>query len=335
MKFGIELSDYKLFWDIRDNAVGRQWSQALINNFLGPESYVPKTHPLNKTDLYFMSGGCTKDELLWRINNGIKILNEDLDGYGKIEYFTEDNCTNQDFFNRSHKHFENLIGQKWNVSPWFSEGTERVKWAIRELNSTIHGFERMQNNTLLWGISYDIRDHINNKQPQYNQIEELEANKITLDSYKCYQKGWEWGNLGIAYCQTGKLHYDAFIDQDEHIEKDNISGHRYITGECCCPFTDTFKYDRVKQHQYDQWLINNGFDLNDITQCYDGLIVGDFDWSASKHRKKELENKLNQDCNILKLGLYNYNYTPVMVNDYSWYTWKDHYEAERMYYGRR
>ena len=53
MKFGIELSDYKLFWDIRDNGVGRQWSQALINNFLGPESYVPKTQPLNKTNVFY------------------------------------------------------------------------------------------------------------------------------------------------------------------------------------------------------------------------------------------------------------------------------------------
>jgi len=332
MKFGVELSNYKLFWDIRDNAVGRQWSQALKSNFLMPSSHEPKTHPLDKVDLYFMGGGGTRNDLFWRINNGIKILNEDLDGFGKIEYFTEDNF-NQDFFNRSHKHFEDLIGQKWNVSPWFSNGTERVKWAIRELNSSIHGCEMLYNNMSYWNISYSTRNFKNNKEPQYNQIENLEANKISTDSYKCYQKGWDWGTLGVAYAQTGKMHYEAYIDQDEHVEGSNISGHKYITGECCCPFTDTLNYDRVKQFQYEQWLLNNGFDLNDITQCYYGLIVGDFDWSASKHSKKELEVIIKQNCNVLKLGLYNYNYDPVMVNDYSWYTWKDQYKADRMWHG--
>lgn len=323
-----ELEPLTIYFNIRDNAIGKQWTDALIKNIVGNDSLIPKTHPLDKIDNYMSD----IEFLCQRFNHGIKQINKHIDGYEHIDIQLDPTNINQDKLNQAHHHFEKLIGQKWNVSKWFDNASESGKWAIMELNSSIHNIEINKKDTLFAMHTYNCRDWINNSWPSHNQFDVLEANKITYDSYKCYQKTQPWGSVILGYAQTGKPHYDAFEDKDEYVNRDNISGWRYVTGEVFLLFI--WPSDIVEQ--YEKWLVENGFDLNDITECYYGLIVADIDkeYIIPRYGNNEMEvhDVILQYDDVIKIGLADDNYKEVMSRDYSWYTWKDQYEAYKKHF---
>ena len=136
----------------------------------------------------------------------------------------------------------------------------------------------------------------------------------------------------LAYTQTGKPHYDAFEDKDEYVDRDNVTGWRYVTGEVALNFCwppDTLK-------QYEKWLVDKGFDLNDITECYYGLIVADIDkqYIMPRYGKDLMEvcDTMIQYDDVIKIGLADDNYKEVLSRDYSWYTWEDQYKAYKKHF---
>ena len=79
-----------------------------------------------------------------------------------------------------------------------------------------------------------------------------------------------------------------------------------------------------------------GFDLNDITECYYGLIVADIDkeYIIPRYGNDEMEvhDVILQYDDVIKIGLADDNYKEVLSRDYSWYTWKDQYEAYKKHF---
>ena len=150
-----------------------------------------------------------------------------------------------------------------------------------------------------------------------------------------------WGSLQLFYNQTGKTHYDAYIDNDAVVDKDNISGWRYITGEVMLNLAFDFERQYVndfdtKAKKYRDWLENMGYDLNDATQCYYGLIVADIDKQhiMPKYGNDifEVHDKIMQYNDITKIGLCDDDYNQILSRDYSWYTWEDQYKANKEFY---
>lgn len=323
-----ELEPQMIYLNIRDNAIGKQWTDALIKNILGNDSLIPKTHPLDKLDSYMSD----IEFLCERFNHGVKQINKHIDGYEHIDIQLDPTNINQDKLNQAHHHFEKLIGQKWNVNKWFDNASEPGKWAIMELNSSIHNIEMNRKDMFFRVHSYNCRDWINNQWPLHNQFEMLEANKITYDSYKCYQKDQPWGSMYLAYTQTGKPHCDAFEDKDEYVDRNNVTGWRYVTGEGQL----VFSWPSDTLEQYEKWLVDKGFDLNDITECYYGLIVADID---KQYIMPRYGNDLMAVCDtmiqyddVIKIGLADDNYKEVLSRDYSWYTWEDQYKAYKKHF---
>ena len=333
----LSLDPITIYFNIRNNAVGKQWTDVFIKNILQEDSLIPRDYPLDKVHIYKNN----LDFLCERLNYSIKLINEEIEEYSQInECVTSTNIT-QDLMNNLHKHFELLIGQKWNVSKYFNQASERGKWAISELNSSIHAIELYKHDSIVLSIGYNCRNFKTNEWTTHNLFETLEKNKIDLESYKCWQNEVPWGSLQLFYNQTGKTHYDAYIDNDAVVDKDNISGWRYITGEVMLNLAFDFERQYVndfdtKAKKYRDWLENMGYDLNDATQCYYGLIVADIDKQhiMPKYGNDifEVHDKIMQYNDITKIGLCDDDYNQILSRDYSWYTWEDQYKANKEFY---
>jgi len=318
----------RFYFNIRDNAIGKQWLNAQINLLYKNNPIVPKTHPLDKVN----SNVSDIEFLCERFNHGVNQTNKHIDGYEHIDVQLDPTNIDQDELNIAHHHFEKLIGQKWKVGKWFDNASEAGKWAIMEVNSTIHNIEWCLPRWNRFDHSYNCRDFINNTYSPHNQFEVLEGNKVTLDSYKCYQKTHPWGTVVLYYSQTGKPHYAAFEDKDEYVERENITGHKYVTGEAFIQlnwFPDTTE-------EYEKWLVHYGWDLNDVTECYYGLLVADIDkqdiYPRFGNDEKEVTKVYIEHDDVTKVGLADNNYKEVCSRDYSWYTWKDQYKTDKEFF---
>ena len=358
------LEPLQLYFNIRDNALGKQWQEAFIKNIVGNDSLIPEGHPLDKLDSHFGVPSHPKDiaTICEMVNHGIQIINEELvpDGYPPIDlHFSPDILETEQFrdlMNEAHKHFEILIGQKWNVSKWFDNTSNRGKWAIMELNTCIHQMEnyfdhdtwkyKWKNwpvfdpnriNYVMVATTYNCVDFLSGEFPKHNTFEELEKNKITYDSYKCYDELQSWGDVTVNYPQTGKPFLDAFIDQDEVVADKNLSGPRYVTGETFTHFC-TMSQDKNLQllNNYNKWLKEKGFDLTDITQGYYPLTVADIDKQSIMPKYGNTEVEVHETIlhynDITKIALCDDDCYPIIERDYSWYTWKDQYNTMREMY---
>lgn len=323
-----KLEPIRIYFNIRNNAAGGQWKEAHYNIIYKDNSIVPQAHPLDKVDNYTTD----LEFLCERFNYGVTKINKWVDGYEQIDLQLDPTNINQDTLNQAHHHFETLIGQKWNVSKWFDNATHAAKWAIMELNSSIHNIELNQKNWTMYAHSYNCRDWYTDSYSPHNQMDVLESNKITYDSYKCYQKSHPWGTMLVYYSQTGKPHFDAFEDEDEYVDKDNVTGCRYMSGECIFNFVHL----ENRLPQFEKWLVDHNYDLDDITECYYGLIVGEIDreWAMPRYGNNEQDfmNTIVQFEDITKVGLADDNYKEICSKEYDWYTWKDQYQADKEFF---
>ena len=367
------LEPLQLYFNIRDNALGKQWQEVLIKNFFSKDSLMPEDHPVDKLESHW---GIPKHPrsiavMCDAINLGIKIINEEIrpKGYPRIDLdfsvsLLETNAF-RDLMNEAHFHFETLVGQKWDVGKWFNNASERGKWAIMELNTNIHQiesyfdgmFEDEQGelyfddwelrwkdwplynggtetpdikDAIMLAVSYNCMDFLTKTHPRHNQFKELEKNSISYDSYKCYYEGLPWGSVTLNYAQTGKPYFDAFKDQDKVVSRENITGCRYITGETFIHFVLNTDKTAVED-AYRKWIVENNFDLNDITQGYWPLIVADIDRQSIIPKygttDEEVHAMLLKYHDITNVALCDDDYNIIMARDYSWYTWKDQYNA--------
>ena len=67
------LEPLQLYFNIRDNALGKQWQEAFIKNVVGNDSLIPEDHPLNKLETHWGVPNHPKDiSAMWKSK---KLLN--------------------------------------------------------------------------------------------------------------------------------------------------------------------------------------------------------------------------------------------------------------------
>ena len=183
---------------------------------------------------------------------------------------------NQELMNSIHHHFEVLQGQVWNISPWFLEANDEVRYAIRQLNNLCHEIEIL----------------IKAKQTQNVDPERVSPASIisflncprfdlAREDYEHFSLDRGFGKVFMHYCQTGKIHWEAFVDNDKEIDRSNINGLRYYSGEFNIEwgptYHDGFDWWVQKKENYRQWLRNNNYDPNDKFLSHGWLEIGQVD----------------------------------------------------------
>jgi len=197
---------------------------------------------------------------------------------------------NQDLLNCLHKHFENMHGQIWNPSNYLLRSTGEQSYAISMLNFCCHELEAY----------YDSLNK-NNKNPNiyfyYNVLGATRRDEITLEDKRHFTTKMTPGMVYLHYAQTGKTHYEAYLDQDNEVSLENISEHRLISGEFCVYFGPG--YELPQDTNFLNWLSSKGFDPHDsnlaLGYCPIGYIdLPDYKEFFSKYTDFvgiEIENK--------------------------------------------
>ncbi len=137
----------------------------------------------------------------------------------------------QNELNQLHHHFENLMGQSWNPSPFLQNLPQKIHESIRALNDLVHDFEyssRTQNpphgHRVVSG--FQLRTI-----PYHQQL-------IPGDCFSEFTFENQAGDIVTDYCQLGKNWSEVCEDNDEHIKQENISPLRYFSSSFICNFHD-------------------------------------------------------------------------------------------------
>lgn len=190
---------------------------------------------------------------------------------------TADIDVNHDLFNRLHHHFEVLQGQVWNISDWFKNADNETRYAIRQLNNLCHEMEILIKQIRAKKYHPDYMNPASIIAFLNGPREELEPEDH--DHFTLQRGG---GRVYLGYCQIGKIHWEAFVDGDEHIGDGGISGLRYVSGEITIDFgTDTVtrKEHQAKIAEYKAWLEKNGLSLEDKSLAHGWLHVATVDFT--------------------------------------------------------
>lgn len=137
----------------------------------------------------------------------------------------------QNELNQLHHHFENLMGQSWNPSPFLQNLPQKIHDSIRALNDLVHDFEyssRTQNaphgHRVVSGFQFRTI-------PYHQQL-------IPEDCFSEFTFENQAGDIVTDYCQLGKNWSEVCEDNDEHIKQENISPLRFFSSSFICNFHD-------------------------------------------------------------------------------------------------
>lgn len=270
----------------KDIPIGKKWLEklkiCLDNNLKIEKNFCWVGWPDSPRNLNYLTAELRKHvKTINDYNKSLKCKWE-TEYYITEEFFpdtvmTKDLDVNHDLFNRLHHHFEVLQGQVWNISDWFINADNETRYAIRQLNNLCHEMEI---------LIKQIR--AKKYHPEYMNPASIIAfldgprEELELDDHDHFTLQRGGGRVYLGYCQIGKIHWEAFIDGDEHIGSDGISGLRYVSGEVTIDFgTDTLtrKEHQYRISEYKTWLEKNGLQLEDKSLAHGWLHVADVDFT--------------------------------------------------------
>jgi hypothetical protein len=330
-----QLDNYTVKFDIKQTGLAQHWLASLIKNFFNTNHPIEKTYCLQGWQTSWKSSYSRNVEVLCeKLNKAIADVNKGMipKGYPKIELnFTLDVLKTKKFrtyMNEIHHHFELLIGQSWNESPWYKKADNKTRIAIRMLNNYCHEIEKnvenIKMNNLLFRLSpYYLRSYVtvglngvdsNNKHFDWTDRKD----SITEDEYNDFQQIHSWGNIELFYSQLGKSHVEAWFDKDEHIDRSNISSYKFITGEFVVHFLAEDK--EQFSNEFLTWLKDNDFDINDKTLGIGCPVVAEIDLQGQT--KTQILTQLRARDDLFAISLEDSQGAVVHYKEYD-YTWKD------------
>jgi len=326
-------SDYDLNFKIRDNSLAQHWTKLLIQNLLTTSHPIEKPYSLHGWQTTWHSDSPRNLEYICdRLNGAINFVNYRMKEHGyphiDLEFTVEKLMSKQyqQLMNDIHHHFEILIGQSWNMSEWYQKADETTRMSIRMLNNYCHEIEsivgaineqKLLNMIPFIDLHPSMSVNVGMNCPDFNGRYFLAKQKdeITLDQYECFTDRYHWGSIFIYYSQLGKTHFDAYKDKDEHIDRNNISSWRYITGEFVVHLP--IIPEGYVSKKFKKWLKKNDFDINDKMLGIGFPVVADIDTRQSR-KKVASELRLRNDLYKIDLKDDFGNVVYSRIFDYTW-----------------
>lgn len=307
-----QLPNYTLRFRILENKLAKSWLKLFSHNFFEIDHPIEKDNSLKGWITSWDS--CSPrnlDFLCKKLNDSVRVINDSMGllGYQHIDLqFSKDKLQCDDYrelMNSIHHHFEILIGQTWNPSEWWELADDNTRHHIRLINNLCHEIEAAVNSIEL---NQKFPDNSNQyifaslmgKNFQGNYITGKERNELTLEELKSFSEYATWGDVFIYYAQLGKRHIEAYRDKDEFIDRNNISGYRYLTGEFVISFPMIYEQEIRLPNQFFEWLDQNGFDKNDPSLALGFPRVAELQLTEPK---KEMIKIIKQLDDIYEIGL--------------------------------
>lgn len=329
--------NYKLSWKILNSPLSKEWVELFIKNFIFSDHPIEKDYCLKGwVDSWNSEYSRNLQFLCDSMNKSIDRINRYMvpKGYEYIDLdFTVEKLKSTDYqklMNDIHHHFEILVGQTWKPSKWFGMADTQTQTAIRLLNNLCHEIEDTvesinQNERIKTNSSRSVKHNsmhiylsLMGKDFKGNSFEKKIRKDLTIDHYNCFSKFRKWGDVVLYYSQLGKRHIEAFYDKDEKIDKTNISGYRYITGEFVASFLGGI-VDETEPEEFFQWLDQQGFDKTDPRL---GLGYPRLAEIILESSPLDIVNQLKLRDDIYEIGLEDYNGEKMHSKVYD-FIWQD------------
>ena len=282
-----DIIDYDIVVD--DHIMAHNWYAAL-NGILQSQPYLEKNFcflgfPKTARDLDFL---CR--ELNWAKDR----INSFFDDYRIEEEFAPDTLRdgldpNQEIMNALHNHFEVLQGTVWGLSDYYKRADYDTKYAIRQLNNICHEAEslmlsqRKQVQAPEWVRPSQITTFLNAPRFEYPS-----EHKRTFDKTR-YDR--TFGTVYQHWTQIGKTLYEVYVDEEapelDAATCEAITHLRYYSGEFDIEWARDITYGgpypwhTQRMDGFEDWLVKQGFDLDDVEYNYGYHSVGQVDLQGS------------------------------------------------------
>lgn len=321
--------ELELLYKIRETNLGQFWKEHLHANFIAVANPIEKNYCLQgwQTD-WDTTYPRDLTHICERLNYHIDIVNQEMPshGYPVINLHFSKQALIDDpqevLLNKIHHHFELLIGQTWNPSKWSKLNLQRkTRFSIRMLNNYCHEIEGILKSIRSPGNSPWISISLSGIGKSGIYSKNKKRSNLLYEHYLDFTDESNFGHISLFYAQLGKQHNEVYQDNDTDIERENISGIRYVTGE----FVLSFSLQRPRLHnnqKYVQWLEDNNWDINDPTLALTTGVVADL-------QNNLCEAELKQE--VLKRDDV-YKFTLDGESRFYNYTWKDQEKWEDVLY---
>jgi hypothetical protein len=379
-RFFVEYSDgqnrwepFVLYFNVAETSIARFWKECLLKNYIGPNN---NTNDSLLDKRYMQRGFATSwndsftrnvEVACKEMNHAISIINEGLNplGYPNIDLnFTiealQDKNIYRDMMNCIHHHFEILIGQVWDVSQWYLNANNKTRWAIHQINNHCHEIEAFVDSINYLQRFAKFTNYLGYNpgyKPSYgttgiNFSCDQQRDGVYRGSFIYYELTDEhcadftpveygWGVICPYYSQLGKTPREAFHDNDEYIDKKNITATRFMTGECNIelsgPGVGQGKIVTVplegRELKFKVWLESNGWDYHDPKLCIGTAVMGMVDFSLYPGLNwNDLDFLVKRCDNVTEIGFVDVNMNKKISKRYD-YTWQEQHAGELKFFG--
>lgn len=264
-----------LTFDIAPTPVAQRWA-SLLEKILRSEMMLVKHFAF----LGWPSTGRDLPFLCAEMNRHIATINDFFRAHPALPHvidmeFRAQDLEGQHAFNRIHAHFEKLIGQAWQLSPYYEAADSRTKHAIFQLNHLCHEMEGLRE--VASGAQLEIPVTI---WPPYQR------EPLFTAEYPEFSLDLEWGDVFAHYAQPGKSHLQAFRHDDEIVGDHFVNGLRFLSGEFDVHLSPPRSAEAraAERARFRRWLIERDVNPDDPRHGLGYLVV-------AKLRRSELPER--------------------------------------------
>ena len=326
-KILIDYNNKKVKIDIYDTPLGKRFIQALRDNLV-------QKRILEKNFCFLGWASSTRD-----LNFLCRELNQSIDQinsftfdppYEKIHPFRADDFQysdrlsigkdasqkglrlKHDACNLLHRHFEDLQGTAWQLSPFYIQSDLKTKYAIRQLNNICHEIES-------WVLSYRKTKY----EPEWIRPSQIttflnaprhDLHEEDFDLFKQNRYDRELGGVYLHWSQVGKTLIEVY--RDEHAPKmtetlcSEINHQKYYSGEFDIEWGDTVTeethdFKKEEMDGYRAWLKENKYDWEDPKLALGYIKMGqvDLETSFQNSRFKSIYEVMKDNLDIKNITI--------------------------------
>tara|TARA_S200002703_G_C3777828_1_gene239535 strand:+ start:354 stop:1409 length:1056 start_codon:yes stop_codon:yes gene_type:complete len=187
-----------------------------------------------------------------------KDFNIDLDL--SMENLLHEEKFNLDIVNQLHDKFVQLEGAKTidnleSVSPYFQIAPAEIRWQISKINNLSHELFH-------WGMEYNNWNKHKHYNPEMHvhHYQNNDSEYFTDEDNDSFKMGFDFGRVYLGDTTVGKTYWDAFNDDDDHINNTELEPPQNITADFHMFFgaTSTVELTKIREASYWKWLHNRG-----------------------------------------------------------------------------
>lgn len=189
---------------------------------------------------------------------------------------------NNEKMNTIHNYFPILSGPAHRTSNYMYAASPVIRANICRLNLEVHELHTLlQKNHSYSGM------HINvSWQRAPKNLSQLDSSFNEL-----FTKHVQFGDVLLGYPQVGKTHFEAFIEEDDELDEEHVEPIKLLSGDMLLHLSSPIGSETIAN--FDQWLINKGFDPDDSSLRLGFARLGKVVGITSDQVEQEIAGKLD------------------------------------------